>query len=241
MRRVTLCAMGDTFRRRGLGVLWAPGRFVVAAVAPVAAVVAGSWVTAAVYRHTADGLFYLAMLVIGVAALMVHVMVLAYGSARESVPRGVMAAAATAVLLGASTYGMVTPGWTDLQVRHERGVAVTGVVERRWSRGADDTGGLGPPPSYYLTARAPDGTRWTVETDPSDKHLEVGRPVLFTYDPRHEFRPALGPVPGAPPWTVRTAALYLLCAGSLTAALACALPDSRRPKQQPEGPRPTAK
>ncbi|MFE6746103.1 hypothetical protein ACFVGM_09645 [Kitasatospora purpeofusca] len=231
--------MGDTFRRRAVGVPWALGRFVTAALAPVAAVLAGSWVTAAVYRHTADELFYLAMLVVGLAALTVHVTVLHYGSARESVPRAVMAAAATAVLLGASVYGTVTPGWTDLQARHERGVAVTGVVERRWSRGTDDTGGLGPPPSHYLTARAPDGTRWTVETDPSDKDLEVGRPVLFTYDPRHEFRPTLGPVPGAPPWIVRTVALYLLCAGSLTAAAACALPRPRRPEQQPAGPRPT--
>ncbi|MFJ8437230.1 hypothetical protein ACIQ9P_38655 [Kitasatospora sp. NPDC094019] len=206
----------------------------IAAVAPVASVVAGSWVTAAVFRYTGDGLFYLAMTVIGAAALMVHLIVLAYGSARESVPRVVMPAAAIAVLLGASVYGVVTPGWTDVQARHERGVAVTGVVERRWSKG-DDSGGPLPGRSYYLSARAPDGTRWTLETDPRDKHLEVGRPVLFTYDPRHEFRPALGPVPDAPPWTVRTAALYLLCAGSLTAAIACALPDSSSPKQQPHG------
>ncbi|MFB8204506.1 hypothetical protein [Kitasatospora purpeofusca] len=52
------------------------------------------------------------MLVIGLAALMVHAMVFSYGSARESVPRGVTAAAATAVLLGASVYGMVSP-WLD--------------------------------------------------------------------------------------------------------------------------------
>ncbi|MEV6979022.1 hypothetical protein [Kitasatospora sp. NPDC093806] len=191
--------------------------------------------TATVYRYTADGLFYLAMLVIGLAALMVHVVVLYHGSARESVPRAVLAAAATAVLLGASVYGVVTPGWTDVQARHERGVTVTGVVERQWSRGFDSGGPL-PGRSFYLTARAPDGTRWTLETDPRDEHLGVGCPVLFTYDPRHEVRPALGPVPGAPPWTVRTAALYLLCAGSLTAAVACALPDSRRPERQPAGP-----
>ncbi|MFJ4091070.1 hypothetical protein ACIPYS_05755 [Kitasatospora sp. NPDC089913] len=224
--------MGGTWGRRARPALQALGRFVIAAVAPVAAVVAGSWVTAAVFRYTADELFYLAMTVIGVAALVVHGAVLSYGSDRESVPRGVMAAAGTAVLLGASVYGVVTPGWTDVQVRHERGVAVTGVVERQWSKG-DDSGGPLPGRSYYLTARAPDGTRWTLETDPRDKRLEVGRPVLFTYDPRHEVRPAFGPVPDAPPWTVRTAALYLLCAGSLTAATACALPASRSPKQQP--------
>ncbi|MFB7470312.1 hypothetical protein [Kitasatospora sp. NPDC056184] len=224
--------MGDTFGRSWPPTLQAPGRFVIVAVVPVAVVVAGSWVTAAVYRLTDDMLFYLAMLVIGLAALVLHGVVLFEVAARESVPRGVTAAASTAVLLGASVYGVVTPFWTDLQVRHERGVAVTGIVERRWSRGTDSGGPL-PGSSSYLSARAPDGTRWTLEADPRDEHLAVGRPVLFTYDPRHEVRPALGPVPGAPPWTVRTAALYLLCAGSLTAAAACTLPPYHRPEQRP--------
>ncbi|MFB6888900.1 hypothetical protein ACFCX4_06230 [Kitasatospora sp. NPDC056327] len=227
--------MGDTSGRSRPPALQVLGRFVVVAVVPAAVVVAGSWVTAGVYRLTDDMLFYLTMLVIGLAALVLHGVVLFEVAARESVPRAVTAVASTAVLLGASVYGVVTPFWTDLQVRHERGVAVTGIVERRWSEGVESGGPL-PGLSFYLSARAPDGTRWTLaEPDPRDERFAVGRPVLFTYDPRHEVRPALGPVPGAPPWAVRTAALYLLCAGSLTAAAACTLPPYRRPEKRLAG------
>ncbi|MFJ4671524.1 hypothetical protein [Kitasatospora purpeofusca] len=178
-------------------------------------------------------LFYLAMLVVGLAVLAVFGVVLGLGATREYVPQGVLVVGGAAMVLGGFVYAVATSFGTDMQVMHERGVAVTGVVERRWSRGAD-TGGLESGPSFYLTVRAPDGTRWTMRDDPLDTNLEVGHPVLFTYDPRHEVRPVRGPVPDAPPWIVRTVALYVLCTGSLTAALACALPASRRPEERAE-------
>ncbi|MFJ5234493.1 hypothetical protein ACIQBJ_31885 [Kitasatospora sp. NPDC088391] len=232
-RRATLCVMGDSLRRRPIAVLWALGRFVIAAAAPVAAVVAASWAVAAVYQRTAEWPFFLAMVVIGLAATLVLGTVLGLAAIRESVPRSVMAAGVAAVVLAAPAYASLTLGWTDRQVMHERGVAVTGTVEARWREG-NDGGGIDPGPRLYLTARTPDGALWTLEADQDEDRPEVGRPVVFTYDPRGEVRTALGPVPGTPPWIARTIALYILCAGSLIAALACALPDSRRPEQRSE-------
>ncbi|MFJ4671560.1 hypothetical protein [Kitasatospora purpeofusca] len=225
--------MGDSFRRRAVSVLWTLGRFMIAATAPVAAVVAGSWAVAGVYRRTAQWPFYLAMVAIGLATALVLGAVLGLGAVRESVPKGVMAAGIAAVLLSAPVYAVLSLAWTDRQVMHERGVALTGIVEARWREG-NDGGGVAPGPRYYLTALTPDGRRWTLEAEHDEERPEVGRPVVFTYDPRHEVRAGLGPVPGAPPWIARTIALYLLCAGSLTAAAACALPDSRRPEHQPQ-------
>ncbi|MFJ4674196.1 hypothetical protein [Kitasatospora purpeofusca] len=205
----------------------------IAATVPVAVVVTGSWLLAAVYRRTIEWLFLVAWVGIGLAATVVLGLVLGLAAIRESVPKGVMVAGGAAVLLGAVAYSSVTPSMTDRQALHDRGVAVTATVEARWRDGGDG-GGIAPGGRFWLTARAPDGTLWTLEAEPDEERPEVGRPVVFTYDPRHEVRPELGPVPGAPPWIIRTIALCLLCAGSLTAAAACALPDSRRPEQQPQ-------
>lgn len=110
---------------------------------------------------------------------------------------------------------------SDRQALHDRGIAVTGVVTRRWESTTPDGTMSG------TVVRLPDGTTHTLQGE----QPPVGTRVVMTVDPRHHVADRPGPPPGAPDRValkLSAAAAAFCCAASSACCATHLAEDIRR-------------